>query len=125
MVSDISHFGEYLKALRKEKRIGLRDFCRKAKADPGNISRMERGLMSPPHGEDILRRYAVAAGVEYGSDEWYRLVDLAAADKGIVPRDLLEDEEVVQMLPAFFRTLRGQKPTKEEMKRLAKKLKGS
>ena len=125
MAPDISNFGKYLKALRKEKRIGLRDFCRKAEADPGNISRMERGLMPPPQSEDILRRYATAAGVEYGSDDWYRLVDLAAADKGIVPRDLLENEEVVQMLPAFFRTLRGQKPTKEEMKRLAEKLRGS
>jgi hypothetical protein len=30
---------------------------------------------------------------------------------------------VVKLLPAFFRTLRGQKPTPEEMKRIAEKIK--
>jgi len=40
-------FGAYFKALRKEKRITLRAFCEAAGADPGNISRMERGGMIP------------------------------------------------------------------------------
>jgi transcriptional regulator with XRE-family HTH domain len=118
-----NHFGQYLQELRKAKRITLREFCIRAQADPGNISRLERGTMPPPQDEEILRRYAVAVEIKYGSDEWYRLVDLAATDKGVVPRDLLDDKEVVQLLPVFFRTLRGQKPTEEEMRRLAEKLK--
>jgi hypothetical protein len=37
----------------------------------------------------------------------------------------MAEREVVRMLPAFFRTLRGQKPTKEEMRKLADKIKKS
>ena len=116
-------FGELFKALRKEKRITLRKFCKRGAADPGNISRMERGVIPPPQSEEILKRYARALELEPGSDEWYFFFDLAAADSGIIPKDLLSDEEVVKILPLFFRTLRGQKPTEEEMRSLAEKLK--
>jgi len=120
-----AHFGEFLKGLRARQRITLREFCIRAQADPGNISRMERGLIPPPQSEEILRRYAEAAGVAYGQDDWYQLVDLASADRGIVPRDLMSDEELVSLLPAFFRTLRGQRPTDEEMLLLAEKIRKS
>lgn len=117
------HFGEYLKALRFEKRITLREFCKRAQADPGNISKMERGIWPPPQDSDILERYAAALGISKGTDEWYRFSDLAAADRGIIPKDILSDREVVKMLPVFFRTLRGQKPTEKEMRALIEKLK--
>jgi hypothetical protein len=81
--------------------------------------------MPPPQDVDILERYAKALGVMAGSDEWYTFFDLAAADRGIIPKDLMSDHEVVKMLPAFFRTLRGQKPTEEEMAKLADKIRKS
>ncbi len=118
-------FGPYLKQLRKEKRITLREFCKKAQADPGNASRIERGIWPPPQDSEILERYAAALNLQKGSDEWYRFFDLAAADRGIIPRDLMEDEELVKALPVFFRTLRGQRPTEEEMRRLAEKIRKS
>lgn len=115
-------FGEFF----KEKRIGLkktlRQFCIDNKLDPGNISRLERGAMAPPQDAGILGRYAKALGIEKGTDAWYAFFDLAAADRGIIPQDLMSDQEVVKMLPAFFRTLRGQKPTEEEMKKLVEKI---
>ena len=119
------HFGDLLKALRVNKRITLRAFCKKADADPGNISRMERGIWPPPQDHDILAKYAIALDIKKGSDEWYSFFDLAAADRGIIPRDLMSDEEVVKMLPVFFRTIRGQRPTKKEMLNLAEKLRQS
>ncbi len=118
-IGSYKHFGPYFKALRKEKEITLRQFCRKAAADPGNISKMERGVWPPPQDRLILERYSAALGVKEGSDEWYQFFDLAAADRGIVPQDLMTDKKVVEMLPVFFRTLRGQKPTEAEMKNLA------
>lgn len=118
-------FGDFLKNLRKEKRITLREFCLKASADPANISRIERGAMPPPQDPDILERYAKALDIKVGSDDWYAFLDLAAASRGIIPKDLMSDQEVVSMLPAFFRTLRGQKPTEEEMRKLAAKIKKS
>lgn len=118
-------FGEFFKFLRKKKKITLREFCLKAFADPANISRLERGAMPPPQDTDILNRYAKALEVGNGSDDWYTFFDLAAADSGIIPKDIMSDSEAVRMLPAFFRTLRGQKPTEEEMKNLAEKIRKS
>ena len=118
-------FAPYFKELRKEKRITLRAFCENAEADPGNISRMERGVMTPPQDRDILARYAKALGLLEGSDQWYRFFDLAAADRGMIPQDLMEDEELVNHLPAFFRTLRGQKPTEDELRGIIAKIRNS
>lgn len=118
-------FGEFFKGLRKKKRITLRDFCLSASADPANISRLERGAMPPPQDSDILERYAKALGLKTGSNYWYTFFDLAAANRGIIPRDIMSNREVVEMLPAFFRTLRGQKPTEDEMRKLADKIKKS
>jgi|ERR1041384_180452 transcriptional regulator with XRE-family HTH domain len=116
-------FAGYFKALRKARRITLRAFCERAGADPGNISRMERGGMIPPQDRGILTRYAQALGLVEGSAEWYEFFDLAAADRGMIPQDLMDDEALVRQLPAFFRTLRGQKPTEEELRKIVQKIK--
>ena len=115
-------FGPFLESTRKKSRITLREFCRQANADPGNISKIERGIWPPPQDHDILERYAKAVGLRKGTDDWYKFFDYAAADCGIVPQDLMADEEVVKMLPVFFRTMRGQKPSEPEMRALADKL---
>jgi len=117
------NFAEFFKSLRKESRITLRDFCEKAGADPGNISRLERGALVPPQDREILTRYAKALGVQKGSDNWYLFFDLAAADRGMIPHDIMENRELTARLPAFFRTLRGQKPTEKELRKVIEKLK--
>jgi len=116
------NFGSYFEQLRQEQGLTLRMFCKKAACDPANISRMERGLISPPKGREILEKYAEALNLVEGSDEWYQFFDLAAADQGVVPQDIMADADLVKVLPAFFRTLRGQKPTEEEMTKLAEKI---
>ena len=83
---------------------------------------MERGLIPPPKGREILEKYAEALNLRDGSNEWYQFFDLAAADQGIIPQDIMADAELVKVLPVFFRTLRGQKPTEVEMKKLAEKI---
>jgi transcriptional regulator with XRE-family HTH domain len=122
VVKKTINFGSYFEQLRQEQGLTLRMFCKKASCDPANISRMERGLISPPKGRDILEKYAEVLNLVEGSDEWYQFFDLAAADQGIVPGDIMADKELVKVLPAFFRTLRGQKPTKAEMEKLAEKI---
>ncbi|HDH05248.1 MAG TPA: XRE family transcriptional regulator [Nitrospirae bacterium] len=125
MADEYKSFGDFFKQLRKKKKITLREFCIQAQADPANISRLERGAMPPPQDKDILERYAKAIGIKIGSDDWYTFFDLAAAGRGMIPKDLMSDSEVVKKLPAFFRTLRGQKPTEEEMLKLVDKIKKS
>lgn len=116
------NFAAFFQALRKEKRITLRAFCIQAGADPGNISRMERRALPPPQDREILARYAKALGLAEGSDNWYLFFDLAAADSGLIPQDIMNDEQLVKELPAFFRTLRGQKPTETELRTVIEKL---
>ena len=116
---DKATFGSFFESLRQRNRLTLREFCKKAGADAANISRMERGVMPPPRKEEILERYAKALGIELGSDDWYQFFDLAATAKGTIPKDIMTDSELVRALPYFFRTLRGQKPTPDEMKKLA------
>jgi transcriptional regulator with XRE-family HTH domain len=41
-------FGKLLKTLRQSGGWTMRDFCLKYGFDPGNYSRLERGMFSPP-----------------------------------------------------------------------------
>lgn len=100
-------FGKLMKKLRMETGLTLREFCHANRFDPGNYSRLERGLFPPPQKEGLLEKYAMALGLKRASDEWLEFFDLAAACRGEIPKDILSDEEVVEKLPVLFRTLRG------------------
>jgi hypothetical protein len=41
----------------------------------------------------------------------------------MIPHDIMENRELAARLPAFFRTLRGQKPTEKELRKVIEKLK--
>ncbi|HTV62882.1 MAG TPA: helix-turn-helix transcriptional regulator [Verrucomicrobiae bacterium] len=118
-------FGEFIKKLRAEKRLGLREFCIAADYDPSNWSKIERGALSPPQNYDVLRRIALILGLLEDSVEWRNLFDFAAIEAGKIPEYIMSDAELVKKLPIFFRTVGGKKPTEEELKRLADILKHS
>ena len=109
-------FGEFIKNLRKERRKTLREFSRAAKLDPSNWSRIERGLAPPPKSKVLLQGIAEVLNVEEGSEEYITLFDLAAI--GHIPTGLLSDEQVLDKLPVFFRTIRGEKPSRKELEEL-------
>lgn len=115
-------FADMLKRLRTEKRITLRDFCLNNGLDPGNYSRMERGMFPPPQKTEIIEKYAEALGVKRGTDQWLELFDLAAASRGEIPKDLLEDDELLSKLPILFRTLRGKAVSSEALDDLAERI---
>jgi hypothetical protein len=56
------------------------------------------------------------------TDDWLKFFDYAAVDSGRIPDYVLKDEELVEKLPAFFRTLSGNKPSDEELENLIKLL---
>jgi hypothetical protein len=44
--------------------------------------------------------------------------DLASIAAGIIPDDIRSDERALKSFPMFFRTLRSDKPTSEELDKL-------
>ena len=65
-MSKSNTFAKLMKKLRMEKKLTLREFCQTNGFDPGNYSRLERGLFPPPQKEAILvkylsRRFLIAA----------------------------------------------------------------
>ena len=106
-------FGGFIKTKRIEKKMTLREFCKRTKVDPSNWSKIERGLLAPPKSKEVLGRIADILGIKQETEEWYTLSDLAVVAH--VPAELLADQTLVNSLPIFFRTIRGQTPTEEEL----------
>jgi transcriptional regulator with XRE-family HTH domain len=115
-------FGEFFKKKRLEQNISLRQFCLKNGFDAGNLSKMERGLLAPPSSTDLLSKYASALGLKEGTDEWREFFDRASACRGEMPIEILQDDELVQKLPLFFRTLRGEKVPEEKLDEIMKRI---
>lgn len=108
-------FGEFFKQKRTSLKKTLRQFCVENKLDPGNISKLERGLMSPPQGSDKLEEYASYLHIKKGTDDWYKFFDLAHIGSGHIPEELLSNAKVVTSLPILFRTLSGKKISKKKL----------
>ena len=125
MGSRPGRFGVYLKKLRMKQGLGLREFCLQNGFDPGNYSRLERGLFPPPQKEEKLKEYATALSITLGSEEWIELFDLAAVEKGRIPADILSDEDLLEKLPVMFRTMRGQQVSREKLDEFVEKIRRS
>jgi len=121
-VTKATRFGEFFKQRRMALRKTLRQFCQDCGLDPGNISRLERGILPPPQGREVLESYAKHLKLKKGSDEWYEFFDLAAAGAGRIPQEILEDQDLLEKLPILFRTLRGQKVPDEQLDELVRRI---
>ena len=113
--------GEFIRKRRIRKGITLRRFCLENNLDPAYISRLERNIFIPSK-EGNLQKIAEALGIEKESEEWFAFLDLASINKGKFPTDLKNDPVFIKSLPIFFRTVRGKKPAKKDLKVLVKAL---
>jgi len=125
MVDEKTSFGGFFKSRRIALGKTLRQFCVDNSFDPGNISKLERGLFPPPQNREKLEEYARVLKIKAGSDDWYTFFDLAAAETGRIPEEISGNDEIVGQLPILFRTLRGQKVPEEKLEELLKKLRGA
>ncbi|OGP67710.1 MAG: hypothetical protein A2W27_10860 [Deltaproteobacteria bacterium RBG_16_44_11] len=125
MTNSYVKFGEFFKKIRHKNDMTLRQFCLKYELDPGNISKIERGRAAPPSSRKILEKYASFLGIEENSDDWYEFFDLAAACSGKLPPDVMSDAQLVEKLPLFFRTIRGQKLDSKKLDELAELIRKS
>jgi transcriptional regulator with XRE-family HTH domain len=117
------NFGALLKGLRLERGLTLRKFCKYHGYDPGNISKMERGKLSPPANTEQLRKLAFALNLEENSDKWQDFMIIAAVETDKIPKPILENEEIMEMLPVLFRTMTGEKISPDKLDLLIKILK--
>ena len=120
MQKNLKKFGSLLKELRVKRGLSLREICKLADYDPSNWSKIERGILSPPSDEKVLKKWAEVLGVDSRANVLQNFIDEAKVAQGIIPQDILSRQSAVECLPAFFRTLRNKKPTKEEIDRLLK-----
>lgn len=111
-------FGELFRKKRIALGFTLRSFCERYNYDPGNISRLERNILSPSIDRQKLEGYATALKIPHDSEEWTIFFDLAHAAKGKVPEDILKSPHILSILPAFYRTARGEKLDKKKIKQL-------
>lgn len=118
-------FGGYFKELRQRKGLTLRSFCAEYGLDPGNLSKMERGLIAPPKSREVMEKYAGYLSIKKGDDEYYKFFDLAAVCYGQIPAYFMDDATLVSKLPLVFRTLRGKEVPHEQLKDLAELIRRS
>jgi len=118
-------FGEFVKECRMKMNMGLREYCKKYNQDPSNWSKIERGIIPPPKDEKTLELWANQLGIEQNSANWHQFFNLASIQNGKIPPSILKNKDASSQLPLFFRTLEGQKPTREELESLIEFIKRS
>ena len=111
-------FGKFIKERRIKKGLTLREFCKLIEVDASNWSKIERGLLAPPKSDDKLKKVAEVLEIPVGSELWIEMKDKAEIDVGNIPKDIRSDEELIGYLPMFFRTIRSEKPSGEDLDNL-------
>lgn len=116
-------FAEFFKEKRTALGLTLRQFCQKNSFDPGNISKLERGVFAAPQTEEKLEEYAKALKLKKGSDEWIQFFDLAAISNRNLGMMKLKNEAIIEKLPVLFRTLDNKELTEEKLDQIIELIK--
>jgi len=114
---NLKKFGMTLRDLRIKKGLSLREVCKLTNYDSSNWSKVERGRISPSSDTKTLQRWAHVLGLK-DKQKIQEFIDEAKIAQGIIPDDVLSNKKAASFLPAFFRTIRNKKPTKEELDQL-------
>src|SRR2546427_8907437 len=88
---------------------------RRAGLDPGNLSRYERGIVSPPQDTAVLERIGRALGLKPRSASWSDLIHLSAIGGGGVPPPAPEGGRPPEEAPLPSRALKGKKISEGEL----------
>jgi len=78
----------------KQRRMALGKTCGSSARKTGWIratSVAGTGLLPAPQSHEILESYAGHLQLKKGSDSWYEFFDLAAAETGRIPQEILDD----------------------------------
>ena len=123
--TNLKKFGNLLYETRIKKGYTLREMCRKVNYDPSNWSKIERGKIPPPPERKVLENWAKIMGLKKGSRSFEEFIYQANVAQSIIPLEIINEKELVASLPAFFRTLKNKKPTKEEISKIINMIKNA
>lgn len=110
------NFGELLSDHRKAGGLTLREFSKLVGYDSSNISKIERGILTPPQSTITLRNWAKALGLDQASKE--TAVFIASGMAARVKRHVKTDSELDALMPAFFRAVNNKRVDPETYKKL-------
>jgi transcriptional regulator with XRE-family HTH domain len=116
-------FGQFIREKRLNADLSLRKFCQLTQIDPSNWSKIERDHLTPGFSREKMEEIAKLVNLTPGSRDYLDFFNLAEIAKGKIPENIYTDKEVLDVLPIFFRTVQGQKPSPEELDKVITLLK--
>ncbi len=111
-------FGAFFKALRLKTNKTLRQFCEVYGFDAGNISKLERDLLSPPQSREKLKVYAQALKIKPGDKAYLEFFDRASLATQQFFTHKISDQALLDKLPVLFRTLDNKELTLDKLNRI-------
>lgn len=114
-------FGQLVARRRAELRLTLRECAVRADIDAGDLSKMERGKVSPPQSSAVVERLVAALELS-GTTDGQAMLDTAALENGRLPVDLAGNPAVVSALPLLLRTFDNRQLDEQRMQRLLEKI---
>ena len=115
-------WGEFIREKRLQAGYGLREFAGLVGILPSNYNNMEKGRASPPQEKARLDQIAETLGIEEGSEDYHRLMDLAVKGKDKLPADVQEYAKANEFVPVLLRTIENRKLTKQQFRQLVAEL---
>lgn len=112
-------FGEEVRKIRLEKRIGLREFCRRINKDPSYWSKVEREQTKVSWDGNL--EMALQDVLDLSYNELKRLYFYARFQTLSYQARTFDDLRL--MLPVFIHTVNGKKPSKKQLIELAELIK--
>ena len=126
LMTKYQSFGSFIRERRIENGTTLRSFCKVVGLDTAYVSRLENDLIPAPQAKERLDQFAAALGIPESGPERQEMFDLASASRRSIPSDIdLSSPRALELLPAFYRTLRNQSISEEEAQQLLRMLIGN
>ena len=82
-------FGTYLRSIRQERQLSLRQLAKAVEITPTYLSDLERGNNHPPD-KTLLEKIILALELQHDEECWQTLLDLAAKERNDLPVDIKE-----------------------------------
>jgi transcriptional regulator with XRE-family HTH domain len=97
-------FGEVFKGRREKLGLSLREFSRVHGCDVGNVSKIEVGKYVPIR-QSVLKDYARALDLPFGSVAYLEFMCIAAAASGRVPESVMRIKDIQSLLGCIYLSL--------------------